>query len=183
VTESDQIAACMKGDQIACKKLFDAHKNVLFAICRRYLADTAEAEDALQESFILIFKNLSSYQGQGSFQGWMRKITVHCALGMIRKKKSFRAVPFSHESSPVDLELLQKMDTEELHFLINRLAPGRKQVFIAHAIDGFTHKEIGALLNISEGTSKSQFFDARREIRWALENGVTTAKKLDHGTR
>lgn len=73
------------------------------------------------------------------------------------------------------------MDTEELHYMIDRLSPGRKQVFMAYAIDGFTHKEIGVLLNISEGTSKSQFFDARREIKWAIENAVTTSKKFDHG--
>lgn len=181
VTESEWIAACIKGDQSACKRLFDTHKDWLFAVCRRYLTNVVEAEDALQESFILIFKNLHTYNGQGSFKGWMRKIVVNCALGMIRKKKNHRDIPFSHETTPVDLELLQKMDTEELHYMIDRLSPGRKQVFMAYAIDGFTHKEIGVLLNISEGTSKSQFFDARREIKWAIENAVTTSKKFDHG--
>lgn len=87
MTESEWIAACIKGDQSACKRLFDTHKDWLFAVCRRYLTNVVEAEDALQESFILIFKNLHTYNGQGSFKGWMRKIVVNCALGMIRKKK------------------------------------------------------------------------------------------------
>jgi RNA polymerase sigma-70 factor (ECF subfamily) len=85
--------------------------------------------------------------------------------------------PLEYDISPVDLSLLQKLDLEELQHIIDKLSPGRRQIFIAHAIDGLTHKEIAKQLKISEGTSKSQFFDARKEIKWALENNVMIAKR------
>ncbi len=177
MSESAWIAACVKGDEQALSILFEENRDWLFAICRRYLPSKEEAEDALQESFILIFKNIASYNGHGSFKGWLRKITVNCALGMLRKRKLQNFRPLEYDISPVDLSFLQKLDLEELQHIIDKLSPGRRQIFIAHAIDGLTHKEIAKQLKISEGTSKSQFFDARKEIKWALENNVMIAKR------
>ena len=80
-------------------------------------------------------------------------------------------------TEPVDISMLHSLDKEELTFLVDRLPAGRKQIFVAHAIDGFSHKEIAEMLDISEGTSKSQFFHARRELREALEKEIVIAKK------
>jgi RNA polymerase sigma-70 factor (ECF subfamily) len=106
----------------------------------------------------------------------MRKVTVNCILSSFRKNKlKFGEFPPLNQEA-VDLSLINDLDADELRFFIHQLSPGRKQVFIAHAIDGFTHKEIGEMLNISEGTSKSQFFDARKELKKSIENNNKIAK-------
>ncbi|MBM3430070.1 MAG: hypothetical protein FJX99_03695 [Bacteroidetes bacterium] len=84
------------------------------------------------------------------------------------------------QTEPIDISLLNSLDKEELTFLIDGLPAGRKQIFVAHAIDGFSHKEIAELLSISEGTSKSQFFHARRDLREALEKEIVIAKNMEH---
>jgi RNA polymerase sigma-70 factor (ECF subfamily) len=109
----------------------------------------------------------------------MRKVTVRCILSSFRKNKLANSnIEIKYE--PIDISMLQSLDKEEITFLIERLPAGRKQIFVAHAIDGFTHKEIADMLSITEGTSKSQFFHARREIREALEKEIVIAKKMVH---
>ena len=180
MSEEELIKACIAGNQRACRELYELHKNWLYAICLRYHQNQSDAQDSLQESFILIYKNLSSYEGKGSFKGWMRKVTVRSILSSFRKKNKIMESVFESQSEPVDVSMLQSLDKEELTFLIERLPTGRKQIFVAHAIDGFSHKEIAEALSISEGTSKSQFFHARRELREALEKEIVIAKKIEH---
>jgi RNA polymerase sigma-70 factor (ECF subfamily) len=110
----------------------------------------------------------------------MRKVTVRCILSNFRKKNKIVESNFESFADPVDISLLQSLEKDELTFLIERLPTGRKQIFVAHAIDGFSHKEIAEMLKISEGTSKSQFFHARRELREALEKDLVIAKKIKH---
>jgi RNA polymerase sigma-70 factor (ECF subfamily) len=180
LSEEELIKACIEGNQRACRELYELHKNWLYAICLRYHQNQSDAQDSLQESFILIYKNLSSYEGKGSFKGWMRMITVRCILASFRKKKKMAETDLGNIQDPVNLDFLQELDLDELKFLIDKLPPGRKHVFMAHAVDGFSHKEIAEMLNVSEGTSKSQFFHARRELRQALENNIVIAKKIQH---
>ncbi len=178
--EEELIKACINGNQMACRELYELHKNWLYAICLRYHQNQTDAQDSLQESFILIYKNLTSYEGKGSFKGWMRMITVRCILASFRKKKKMVETDLDLVSAQIDIDFLQELDLEELKFLINKLPPGRKQVFIAHAVDGFSHKEIADMLGVSEGTSKSQFFHARKELIQALKKNIVIAKKIQH---
>jgi RNA polymerase sigma-70 factor (ECF subfamily) len=180
LSEEELIKACVEGNQRACRELYELHKNWLYAICLRYHQNQSDAQDSLQESFILIYKNLSSFEGKGSLKGWMRMITVRCILASFRKKKKMAETDLGNIQDPVNLDFLQDLDLDELKFLIDKLPPGRKHVFLAHAVDGFSHKEIAEMLNVSEGTSKSQFFHARRELRQALENNIVIAKKIQH---
>ncbi len=180
MTEEELIQACIEGNQRACKELYEQNKGWLYAICLRYHKNVVDAQDSLQESFITIYRNLHSFKAQGSFNGWMRKVTVRCILSSFRKNNKFIESDFISLSEPVDISLLHSLDKEELTFLIERLPAGRKQIFVAHAIDGFSHKEIAEMLTISEGTSKSQFFHARRELREALEKEIVIAKNMEH---
>jgi RNA polymerase sigma-70 factor (ECF subfamily) len=180
LTEEELIRACIEGNQRACKELYEQNKGWLYAICLRYHKNVVDAQDSLQESFITIYRNLHSFKSQGSFKGWMRKVTVRCILSNFRKNNKFIESDFKSLSEPVDISLLHSLDKEELTFLIERLPAGRKQIFVAHAIDGFSHKEIAEMLKISEGTSKSQFFHARRELREALEKEIVIAKNMEH---
>ncbi len=180
MSEEELIRACIEGNQRACKELYEQNKGWLYAICLRYHKNVVDAQDSLQESFITIYRNLHSFKSQGSFKGWMRKVTVRCILFSFRKKNKIAESNFESFVDPVDISLLQSLEKDELTFLIERLPAGRKQIFVAHAIDGFSHKEIAEMLAISEGTSKSQFFHARRELREALEKDLVIAKKIEH---
>jgi RNA polymerase sigma-70 factor (ECF subfamily) len=181
LTEEELIEACIDGSQRACKELYEQNKGWLYAVCLRYHKNEVDAQDSLQESFITIYRNLHSFRAQGSFKGWMRKVTVRCILASFRKNNRR---PFSDldgmNSEPADLTLIQSMEKDEILFLLERLPSGRKQIFVAHAIDGFTHKEIAEMLGITEGTSKSQFFHARRELKEAIEKDSVIAKKYEH---
>lgn len=180
MTEEELINACIEGNQLACKELYEQNKGWLYAICLRYHKNGIDAQDSLQESFITIYRNLHSFKAQGSFKGWMRKVTVRCILSSFRKKNKLAENNFESQTEPIDISLLNSLDKEELTFLIERLPAGRKQIFVAHAVDGFSHKEIAEMLSISEGTSKSQFFHARRELREALEKEIVIAKNMEH---
>lgn len=180
MTEEELIQACIEGNQRACKELFEQNKAWLYAICLRYHKNVVDAQDSLQESFITIYRNLHSFISQGSFKGWMRKVTIRCILSSFRKNNKFIESGFESTTEPADISMLHSLDKEELTFLIERLPAGRKQIFVAHAIDGLSHKEIAEMLKISEGTSKSQFFHARRELREALEKEIVIAKNMEH---
>ncbi|MFM7636561.1 MAG: RNA polymerase sigma factor [Crocinitomicaceae bacterium] len=180
MTEEELISACIEGNQRACKELYEQNKGWLYAICLRYHKNGMDAQDSLQESFITIYRNLHSFKAQGSFKGWMRKVTVRCILSSFRKKNKLAENNFESQTEPIDISLLNSLDKEELTFLIELLPAGRKQIFVAHAVDGFSHKEIAEMLSISEGTSKSQFFHARRELREALEKEIVIAKNMEH---
>lgn len=177
--EYEIVKKCLKGDRDAFKQLYEENCNWLFAVCLRYLSNKEDAEDVLQESFVQIYRKLDTFQFQGSLKGWMRKITVHCALATFRNKEihTIDGEPSFFVESMQDTYLLDQIDSEELKYLIDQLSPGRKQIFMAYAIDGYKHREIAEMLNISEGTSKSQLYDARKELIKAIEMNFVIAKK------
>jgi RNA polymerase sigma factor (sigma-70 family) len=177
--ERELVIACKKGNQSAFHFLYQLNSAWMYAICLRYMSNKEEAQDVLQDSFVLIYRKIDSFNFEGSFKGWMRKITVNCALSTFRKKTpQFISLADSAPSNePIDIEFLQNLQLEELKKLINLLPRGRRQVFIAYVIDGFTHKEIAEMMDISEGTSKSQLFDAKKELKRAIENEYMIAKK------
>lgn len=172
--ESLLIRKCIKGDRSAFQELYNQHSRWMYTVCLRYHKNQEDAEDVLQESFIQIYKNLSSFKFEGNFKGWLRRVTVNCALEKFRKNKiDFVSIEelftevFDHT---LDNSLLDEINAEELIYYIDQLSPGRKQVFLAYAVDGFKHNEIAELLGITVGTSKSQLFDARKELIEAIKN-------------
>ncbi len=167
-TESSLIRKCINGERSAFQELYNQNSRWMYAVCLRYHKSQEDAEDVLQESFIQIYKNLSSFKFEGNFKGWMRRITVNCALAKFRTNKiDFVSLEeqFSDSNENVlDTSLMDDINAEELIYYIDQLSQGRKQVFLAYAVDGLKHKEIAEILGISEGTSKSQLFDARKEL-------------------
>lgn len=137
-------------------------------ICLRYASDEAEAEDILQESFIRVFKNLEHYVPSGPLGGWIRKITINTALENYRKKKSrekhIEAIQIE-STVPFSNEILHAIDLEHLLEYIQQLPEGYRVVFNLYAIEGFNHREISEQLNISEGTSKSQYARAKKLLQ------------------
>ncbi|MCG8577608.1 MAG: RNA polymerase sigma factor [Flavobacteriales bacterium] len=142
-------------------------------ICLRYAKDEMEAEDILQESFIQAFRNLDKYSAKGPLGAWMRRITINKALEQYRKNKSLNelaAFAGTEGTAPLaDDGAIEQLNLDDLLVKIQNLPTGFRTVFNLYAVEGYTHKEIGELLGISEGTSKSQYSRARVLLRKMIE--------------
>ena len=158
------IESCRKGDRASQKAIYDRLASRMFPICIRYAGDRESAQDILQDGFITLFTKLEDFKGDGSFEGWARRIFVTTALMYLRKKDVLKMSD--------DLELARglKADTvtqtqnlgyKELMELIMTLPPGFRTVFNLYALEGYSHKEIGEMLGISETTSRTQLSRAR----------------------
>jgi RNA polymerase sigma-70 factor (ECF subfamily) len=164
LAEQQIIARCKKGDRAAQKALFDSLSVKMFPVCIRYMGDRDAAEDVLQEGFIALFSKLDSYSGEGSFEGWARKVFVNTALMTLRKNDVMRQAEDIDSARSVtgnDVSALQSISYKELMGMVADLPPGYRTVFNLFLVEGFTHKEIGQMLGITEATSRSQFQRAR----------------------
>ncbi len=136
----------------------------MFALCMRYVGDRVLAEDLLQEGFITLFTRLESYKGEGSFEGWARKIFVTTALMDLRKKDALKMSDELETARGMKADIPsqnQNIGYKELMKLVMELPPGFRTVFNLYAVEGYSHKEIGEMLGISETTSRTQFSRAR----------------------
>jgi len=135
----------------------------MYAVCLRYAGNPEEAEDILQEGFIKIFKKLGSFRSEGSFEGWIRRIFVNTAIEHFRRKRYLQPVTEKEENSVEGsyLSVLDNLAERDIMKLIQQLSPGYRTVFNMYVVEGYTHKEIGDMLGISEGTSKSQLSRAK----------------------
>lgn len=158
------LKACIKGDREAQKTLYESLSPKMFPVCLRYMSSREEAEDVLQEGFVTLFSKLDSYSGKGSFEGWARKIFVNTALMQLRKNdvlKESEDLEGAWDISSQDPTIIQNIGYQELLELIESLPPGFRTVFNMYVIEGYSHKEIGEALGISENTSRSQLQRAR----------------------
>jgi RNA polymerase sigma factor (sigma-70 family) len=167
------VERCKKNDRNAQKELYDVYSPVLFGICIRYSKSTQEAEDILQDGFIKILTKIKYFKGEGSFEGWMKKIIVNTAISHFHKNKKFNEFQDIDRIKEAEIENEkydgQEFTQEELLNVINKMPEGYKVIFNLYAIEGFKHKEIAELLNITESTSKSQYSRAKEKIRQELE--------------
>lgn len=163
ISESDLIAGCIDGNRRMQEELYNRFSAKMYAVCLRYAGNTQEAEDILQEGFIKIFKKLSTFRGDGSFEGWVRRIFVNTAIEHFRRKKYLQPVTEKEESTIEGdyLNVLDGLAERDIIELIQDLSPGYRTVFNMYVIEGYTHKEIGDIMGISEGTSKSQLSRAK----------------------
>jgi len=162
--EQHIIALCKKGDRAAQKALFDMLSAKMFPLCIRYMGSRDAAEDVLQEGFIALFSKLDSYSGEGSFEGWARKVFVNTALMALRRNDVMRQsedIDSARSISGTDVSALQSISYKELLALVAQLPPGFRTVFNLFLVEGYSHKEIGEMLGISEATSRSQLQRAR----------------------
>ena len=158
------IESCRKGDRAAQKIMYDRLASRMFPVCMRYIGDRTAAEDVLQDGFITLFTRLDSYKGEGSFEGWARKIFVTTALMSLRKKDALKMSEELEAVRGMKDELPsqnQNIGYKELMKLVMELPPGFRTVFNMYAIEGYSHKEIAEALGITETTSRTQFSRAR----------------------
>lgn len=169
-TEEKLIAACRKGDSKAQRDIYEKYSPLMFAVCRRYIGQADAAEDVLICGFTKVFQKIDQFKGEGSFEGWVRRIMVNESLSHIRKNKSmYLEVEIEKAESEPDFGILAgQLEAEDLQKLIDQLPTGYKTVFNLYAIEGFSHKEIAEKLEISENTSKSQLSRARNHLQKML---------------
>ena len=172
-TYSDEqiIAGCRAGDRKYQKLLYQRFASKMFTVCMRYAAESNSAQDLLQEGFVKIFKNIEKFRGEGSFEGWIRRIFVNTCLEFVRKKANMYVV---QDTETVKVEYhdenaLQKLMKEDLMEMIQSLSTGYRTIFNLYVIEGYSHKEIAELLNVTEGTSKSQLARARYLLQKKVE--------------
>ena len=170
--EISLIKACSNGDSKAFRKIYEIHSGTMYSICLRYMNNEDEAKDALQEGFIKVFKNISKFKFTGSFEGWMKRIFVNSSIELIRKRKMHLDVS---ELNSNELPLTAKietgsMDAEKMMTLVQQLPEGYRTVFNMFIVDGYSHKEISDYLEISESTSKTQLFKARKQLQEWLKD-------------
>ena len=158
------IPKAKEGDRRAQKAIYDALSGKMYAVCLRYMGDRLSAEDVLQEGFVTLFAKLDTFSGEGSFEGWARKIFVNTALMSLRKNdllKDSTDVDTAWNVSSDAPSAIQQISLKELERAIAELPPGFRTVFNMYVVEGYSHAEIAGQLGISEATSRSQLLRAR----------------------
>jgi len=170
MSDEEIIKNCISGEARAQKLLFDKYSRRMMGICLRYAANREEAEDMLQEGWIKVFRNIQSFRFEGSAEGWIKRIMVNTCLDYLRKtKRMFNQVEIEVAEGMSHVELGKNspdiLTEKDLLKMIHQLSPGYRTVFNLFAIEGYSHKEIGEMLAISESTSKSQYSRARVQLQ------------------
>jgi RNA polymerase sigma-70 factor (ECF subfamily) len=177
--EANLIRSCIEGDRQAQSTLYAMFASKMFVVCLRYSKNREEAEEVLQEGFLKVFQFLHQFRDEGSFEGWVRKIMVNCALQKLRSNA--RLTPVLNIESYNEQFVMQSnvestISSKELLQLVMTLPPAYKMVFNLYVFEGYKHKEIAELLGISEGTSKSNLSDARTFLQKQLTKKKIIAK-------
>jgi RNA polymerase sigma-70 factor (ECF subfamily) len=179
------IKGCLDGSRKDQELLYRRHAAKLYAVCLRYSGNDEEARDILQEGFIKIFENLQSYKFEGSFEGWMRRITVNIALEKFRSRHNLYRVDdidtIQEPEADPDTEDYSGLEAADLLRIIRELPPKYRMVFNLYAIEGYSHKEISKLVSISEGTSKSNLARARIILQRRVGSYTGIKKKVVNG--
>lgn len=180
---SQLIEKCKQQDRKAQRQLYTQYKDILFALCLKYCKTRAEAEDNLQDSFVTIFQKIKSYKGNGSFEGWMKRITINKAIDKYKKEPFFDSIE-NHQiedNTELDEEHTNIPLTKMLEF-IQELPSRYRLVFNMYQLDKYSHQEISNQLNISTGTSKSNLHRAKVILKEKITTyTVTTNNSIANG--
>ncbi len=172
MSDEEMLKGCKAHQEKAQKYLFDRYSRIMTGVCMRYADSYEEAQDIVQDGFIKVFKKIGLFSGTGSLEGWIRRIMVNTSLDYLRSIKNQR---FHVSVDDVEYllkekqEILASMQADDLLAIVKTLPTGYRTVFNMYAIEGYSHKEIGELLEISENTSKSQYSRARTLLQKKLE--------------
>ncbi|MGI8600000.1 MAG: RNA polymerase sigma factor [Chitinophagaceae bacterium] len=164
---------CLKEKPAAQRELYDLFAPPMLGVCFRYTKSIADAEDVLQDGFVKVFRSLHQYKFEGELGGWIRRIMVTTALNYLKKNSRYQSELLYdndqlHAIAAENPEV--KLNSKELAELIRQLPTGYQTIFNLHAVEGYTHVEIGVMLGIHEGTSRSQYARARSLLINWIEN-------------
>lgn len=168
------IEGCKAGKRRYQNRLYSMYSRSLFSICLRYSKNKEEAEDLLQDCFIKIFEHIHEYRGEGSFEGWMKRIVINSSISRFKKNSKLQTISglegFEEMARDDDKDaeesiLISDVQAQWILDAIQELPSGYNHVFNLHIFEGYTHKEIGQMMGISENTSKSQLSKARKHLQ------------------
>ncbi|GAB4031483.1 RNA polymerase sigma factor [Spirosoma gilvum] len=165
------VEGCRRQDRSMQRLLYERFAGKLFVLCKRYVKDPDEAEDILQDAFVKIYRHIDSFRFECPLEAWLKRVVINTALKFLRKQKPWEHTTDVQELAPVlpqADESLPTLNYQYLLQLIQELPPGCRTVFNLYAIEGYTHPEIAEMLDIAEGTSKSQFARARSLLQQKL---------------
>jgi len=171
------IKKCIRNDSGAQKELYNLFASKMLSICHRYAKSKDDAEDIFQEGFLKVFENLYQVKNEDSMEWWMKRIFINEAYKLYNKNKKinlFEDLSILRPLSSDEYGIMDKLGTDEITKLIQKLPDKMRMVFNMYAIEGFSHKEISEILNISKGTSKSNLHDARK----TLQRKISTLEKM-----
>ncbi len=177
MTEQEIIQGCIENKASAQEKLYTLYSRRMMAICLRYTRSRAEAQDIFHEAFLKVFKNIHTWQG-GSFEGWMRRIFVNTAINHFHQNKKYSDhVDASYAESMLSSNenVISQLSNQELLEIIDRLPDGYKIIFNLHVVEGYNHAEIAQMLNIAEGSSKSQLSKAKAYLKKLIDDRLISA--------
>ena len=166
MTEAQLIQGCKENNRLAQKELYEKYKAAMFTLAYRITNDFEDANDVLQEAFVQVFRAIEQFRGESTIGAWIKTIVIRAAYRKVKQRVTFDDI----ENLP-DNTIVQwgnSLDTEYLEKAIQSLSEGYRTVFTLAEIEGFSHREIGEMLGISEGTSKSQLFYAKKRLRQML---------------
>ena len=165
----DVINGCAAGDLSSQRTLFMAFSEELLATCKRYMGNEDEANDVLQDSFMRIFKYASRYNHEGgNLKGWMKTICIRESLRQIKKNKRTASMDELEYIPAVDPIAVQNLDTEEIHNIISELPKRQRTVFNLYVVEGYSHREIGNMLNVAETCSRSILSRTKKDLKEKL---------------
>lgn len=167
MSEEAILQDCLKNDALAQKELYNRYSPKMLAVCYRFAHNREDAEDMLQEGFIKVFSQIHTFRNQGAFEGWIRRIIVHTCINSLKKNKKFiESVELIHANSISVREenIPSIVQAKQLVECIRLLPIGYRTVLNLYAIEGYSHKEIGEMLDVEESTSRSQYTRAKQML-------------------
>ena len=177
------IKDCLHGKPAAQRALYEQYAGSMLGVCYRFTKSVNDAEDVLQEGFVKVFRHLQQYKSEGELGAWIRRIMVTTAINYLKKHSHYQAdLSFTDMGlHPVSLDNPDVLlDAKDLADIVRQLPPGYQTIFNLYAIEGYNHVEIGKMLGISEGTSRSQYSRARALLISWLEKQSVTHKKANY---
>lgn len=180
--EQQLIEQAIANNRQAQQQLYAKFSPKMLGVCRQYIADLHHAEDVMITAFMKVFTHLKKFENKGSFEGWIRRIMVNECIDFIRVKKNVFKTNEIEDYQHHELDLVTEMhdfSIDDIQLLIDSLPDGCRTVFNLYAVEGYKHQEIATILNITEGTSKSQLANARR----LLQSQVNQLKQTQNGTK
>lgn len=174
--EKQLVKKAAVGNRNAQHAIYNKFAPKMLGVCRQYIKDLQFAEDVMLQGFVKVFKNLPNFEFKGSFEGWIRKIMIRESISYLRKTQFvvFDEDLVTQNTAQTNLDGLENV--AYIQSLIDALPQGYKMVFILYAVEGYKHHEIAKMLEITEGTSKSQLFKARKILQEQLQLGTATPK-------
>ena len=183
--EHKLIGRILRGDAQAERRLYERYMPGMYRLCLRYAGDAAEAQDMLQEGFLRVFAHIAQFKGAGSLEGWIRRVMLHAALAVLRRRKDFEIRNSEYAFCPPDDESPEwgdapenapEYDYREVIDAIQRLPPGYRAVISLYAIEGYTHEQIAEALGINAVSSRTQLHKARKRLIQMLKTQTATDK-------